>query len=282
MLAAGRSQGGVLQLVRAGWGCESQKNMTDIILYNAPQSTCSQRVRMVLHAKDVAFEEHKLDLLRGDQLQPDYLKLNPNGVVPTLVDEGRIIIDSSVIMEYLDEVFCDIEKLVPTEPVARASMRSLMRFFDEVPAAAIRIPTYNLAFLPRFQAMSEDQFRAMAESKPLRKEFLLRMGRSGFPDTEMQSAMARLSQTVERMAAQIEVSGGPFLLGTPMTLADIAVMPTVVRLEDLGLTRLWDKHRSLATWLREVQAHPAYAKTYYFGSLLTEQFPHLRADVGAT
>ena len=57
-------------------------------LYNAPQSTCSQRVRFVLNAKKLPFEERKLDLLAGDQLKPDYLALNPNGVVPTLEHDG--------------------------------------------------------------------------------------------------------------------------------------------------------------------------------------------------
>ena len=73
-------------------------------LYNAPQSTCSQRVRFVLNAKELPFSEVKLDLLAGDQLKPDYLALNPNGVVPTLDHDGAVVIDSSVIIEYLDEV----------------------------------------------------------------------------------------------------------------------------------------------------------------------------------
>ena len=76
-------------------------------LYNAPQSTCSQRVRFVLNAKALAFDEVKLNLLEGDQLKPDYLKLNPNGVVPTLDHDGTIVIDSTVITEYLDEVSPD-------------------------------------------------------------------------------------------------------------------------------------------------------------------------------
>ncbi len=72
-------------------------------LYNAPQSTCSQRVRFVLNAKNIPFSEVKLDLPAGDQVKPDYLALNPNGVVPTLDHDGAIVIDSSVIIEYLDE-----------------------------------------------------------------------------------------------------------------------------------------------------------------------------------
>ena len=55
-------------------------------LYNAPQSTCSQRVRFVLNAKGLPFDEVKLNLLEGDQLKPEYLKLNPNGKIPAIVD----------------------------------------------------------------------------------------------------------------------------------------------------------------------------------------------------
>src|ERR671929_834401 len=125
------------------------------LLYNAPQSTCSQRVRFVLNAKQLPFAEVKLDLLAGDQLKPDYLALNPNGVVPTLDHDGNIVIDSSVIIEYLDEVVPEPAHFPPREPVERARMRSLMRFIDEMPAAAVRVPTFNLAFLPRFAAMTD-------------------------------------------------------------------------------------------------------------------------------
>jgi glutathione S-transferase len=254
--------------------------MTELVLFNAPQSTCSQRVRFVLQAKGLAFEERKLDLFAGDQIKPDYLAINPNGVVPSLIHDGRVVIDSSVIMEYLDEVFPTPERLVPEDPVVRAAMRALMRFIDEVPAAAIRMPSYNLAFLPAFQAMTEEEFRALAESKPLRKEFLLTMGRTGFSDAEMKTAMDRLARSVKRMDDAIRASGGgPFLLGKQITLADIAVMPVIVRLEDINLTSMWDQHPAVGTWLAAIQAHPAYAKTYYFGSLLTEKYPHLRQQL---
>src|SRR6202022_2751050 len=190
-------------------------------LYNAPQSTCSQRVRFVLNAKKLPFDEVKLDLLAGDQLKPEYLALNPNGVVPTLDHDGAIVVDSSVIVEYLDEVAPQPENFTPTAPAARAHMRALMRFIDEMPAAAVRVPTFNLAFLPRFAAMSEEEFLAFAESKPLRKEFMLAMGRKGFPEKDMDAAMQRLRRTYERMDTEIEKSGGPWLLGSDITLADI-------------------------------------------------------------
>jgi glutathione S-transferase len=245
-------------------------------LYNAPQSTCSQRVRFVLNAKQLPFEERKLDLLAGDQLKPDYLRLNPNGVVPTLDHDGAIVIDSSVIMEYLDEVSPAPVRFTPVDVVTRARMRALMRFIDEMPAAAIRVPTFNLAFLPRFQAMSVDEFRAFAESKPLRKEFMLSMGQTGFPQREMDAAMDRLRRTIVRMDEAIAANGGPWLVGVDISLADVAVMPVIVRLSDLGLQDMWRDRPSIARWLDHIQAHPAYPVTYYFGSLLTERFPHLK------
>lgn len=245
-------------------------------LYNAPQSTCSQRVRFVLNAKSLPFEEKKLDLLAGDQLAPDYLALNPNGVVPTLVHEDVVVIDSSVIIEYLDEIAPEPGNFTPRTPAGRARMRALMRFIDEMPAAAVRVPTFNLAFLPRFAAMSEEEFLAFAESKPLRREFMLAMGRRGFPQKDMDAALERMQRTYARMDASIEASGGPWLLGSDVTLADIALMPAIVRMADLGLSSGWAGLPRVSRWYEAIKAHPAFKPTYYFGSLLTEKFPHLR------
>src|SRR5215470_15229651 len=193
-------------------GVRNSRTYMAFRLYNAPQSTCSQRVRFVFNAKQLPFEEVRLNLLEGDQLKPDYLRLNPNGVVPTLDHDGAIIIDSSVIIEYLDEISPN-HSFTPEDPVRRAWMRALMHFIDEMPAAAIRVPTFNLAFLPHFQEMSDEKFDAMAEAKPLRKEFMKSMGRKGFSDAEMKAALDRLSRTIERMDAEIAKSGGPWLLG---------------------------------------------------------------------
>lgn len=243
-------------------------------LYNAPQSTCSQRVRFVLNAKGLPFDEVKLKLLEGDQLKPDYLKLNPNGVVPTLDHDGQIVFDSNVINEYLDEVAPQVS-FTPEDPVKRARMRALLHFIDEMPAAAVRVPTFNLAFLPRFQKMSREAFVAFAESKPLRREFMLAMGQTGFPKKDMDEALARLRRTYERMDAEIERSGGPWLLGKAITLADVAVMPALVRMHDLGMPGWLDLPR-IVTWFANIRAHPAFKPTYYPGSLLSEQYSHLR------
>jgi glutathione S-transferase len=145
-----------------------------------------------------------------------------------------------------------------------------------MPAAAVRVPTFNLAFLPRFAAMSEEEFVAFAESKPLRKEFMLTMGRKGFSEKEMKSALERLARTLVRMEDAIRSGGGPWLQGARPTLADVAVMPAIVRMADLGLEPMWKEKPLIARWYEEIRAHPAFKPTYYFGSLLSEKYPHLR------
>ena len=248
-------------------------------LYNAPQSTCSQRVRFVLNSKKLPFEEVKLSLLDGDQLKPEYLKLNPNGVVPTLDHDGAIVTDSTVITEYLDEV-SPAGSFTPENPVLRARMRALMHYMDEMPAAAVRVPTFNLAFLPKFQSMSRDEFVAFAESKPLRKEFMMAMGQTGFPKPEMDAALGRLRRSYERMDMEIEKSGGPWLLGKDISLADVAVMPALVRMYDLNCSD-WQDLPRVVTWFDNIRQQPAFVPTYYSGSLLTERFPHLKDALAA-
>ncbi|MCT8974605.1 glutathione S-transferase family protein [Microbaculum marinisediminis] len=252
----------------------------DFILYNAPQSTCSQRVRYSLNAKGVAFEEHKLDLFSGDQLKPDYLAINPNGVVPTLVHEGCPVTDSSVILEYLEDIALDAAPMRPDDPRDVARMRAMIRFIDEVPTPAIRVPSYNLAFLPHFQSMSEEAFQALADSKPLRREFLLKMGRTGFPKSEMDEAIGRLRRGMERMAQWLSESGGPWLMGESLTCADVAIMPVVVRMDDINLAHVWDDHPEVGDWLDGIRRSEPYAATYYHGSLLTEKYPHLARAQG--
>jgi glutathione S-transferase len=239
-----------------------------LLLYNAPQSTCSQKVRLCLWEKALPFAEKKLDLFKGDQLTPEYKELNPNGVVPTLVHDDETIIDSSVIIEYLDELFPDVP-LSPATPAARAHMREWLRFFEEVPTPAVRVPSYNRVFSRHFQRMTDEEFISFGESKPLRKDFFLKMRRSGYSDEEMRQAENRLRMSVERMETALK-NEGPWLLGD-YSLADICIIPVMMRMNDIGMTGLWADCDQVGKWFGRFQDREALQKTFYFGSLLSEQ-----------
>ena len=83
-------------------------------LYHGYTSVCAQKARLTLAEKGLEWASHVMDL-NGDQLDPAYLKLNPNGVVPTLVHNGHVIVESTVIMHYLDDIFTE-PPLMPRDP----------------------------------------------------------------------------------------------------------------------------------------------------------------------
>jgi len=242
-------------------------------LYNAPQSTCSQKVRICLWEKDLAFAEEKLDLFKGDQLTAEYKRLNPNGVVPTLVHDDEVIIDSSVIIEYLDELFPEPSLSLPTA-AGRAHMREWLRFFEEVAAPAVRVPSYNNVFLRLFQSMTDEEFIAFGESKPLRKDFFMKMGRTGYSDQEMQQSESRLRLTAERMENQLR-RAGPWLLDE-YGLADICIVPVMIRMNDIGMGDLWNDLENVSAWFTRIQERDAVKQAFYFGSLLSEQYSDVK------
>src|SRR5438105_14246242 len=91
-------------------------------LYDSPGSPCARRVRAVLLEKGIAWTTRLVDLTRMEQKRPEYLALNPNGVVPTLLHGERVLYESNVITEYLDETFPG-PRLYPADPSERARRR---------------------------------------------------------------------------------------------------------------------------------------------------------------
>ena len=99
-------------------------------LYEGSTSVCAIKVRLVLFEKTISFKSCPIDLRVGEQFDPDYLKLNPKGVVPTLVDNGTPVVESSVIMQYLEDKH-PLPSLLPIEATNRKRMRRLIRCIDD-------------------------------------------------------------------------------------------------------------------------------------------------------
>ncbi|XP_028091401.1 glutathione S-transferase 2-like [Camellia sinensis] len=78
---------------------------TKLQLYSYFRSSCSQRVRIALNLKGLDYEYKAVNLLKGEQLSPEFLKLNPIGYVPVLVDEDIVLSDSFAILMYLEEKY---------------------------------------------------------------------------------------------------------------------------------------------------------------------------------
>ncbi len=224
-----------------------------------------------MHEKGLPFEGVVLDLGKKDQLRPAYLALNPNGVVPTLVDDGTPIIESSVICEYLDEKWPQ-PPLVPEDIVARARMRAWMHYIEEVAVPAIRVPSFNRALLYRFDGLDQTRFEAeQVNVRKVRKELFQRMGSPrGFSREQVNRALAELGETCRRMDEAV-TKRGPWLMGEQFTLADVMVMPSIDRLNDLGLSNVWEgKYPGVSAWYARLQARPSFRATYYPGTRVSE------------
>jgi glutathione S-transferase len=232
-------------------------------LYNAAISTCSQKVRLVLAEKDIEWKDHQISFSKREHLTPEYLKLNPNGVVPTLLDDGRPVTDSSVINEYLEDRF-PAHALRPADMYERARMRTWRQYIDEVPTVAIRAPSFNAFFVPIWSKMSDEEFENYSDGLPLRKHFYRRMGTKGFSDADIQASLDQLGSTLKRMEQALE--SGPWLMGDMYTLADVSITATIVRMEDLGLNQMWARLPRVAAWYERIQARPAFARAYYPGT----------------
>lgn len=236
-------------------------------LFHHAASTCSQKVRLCLAEKGVTdWVSRVVDLAANEHLSADYLRdINPNGVVPALRVDGRVIVESSVICEYLDETCAPAGSLTPADAVSRAQMRAWLRYVDEVPSMAIRVPSFQQWFLPKFQQMSAAEYAAFKRANPLRRPFMARFDReNGFSAEDQEIAEWQLRQSFERMASALARSR--WLCGDAYGIADICTLPTLGRLEDLRMMRLLDGLPAVRDWYDRAVARPSYAVAYYPGS----------------
>ena len=242
-----------------------------IELYHAPQSTCSQKVRICLAEKGLEWVDRRVNLAKNEQLTQEYLALNPNGVVPTLVHDGRAIVDSSVICEYLDEAFPE-PRLAPDDAVGRARMRAWMRYLEEVPTAAVRVPSFNMALMGRFAGQDEAEFRTReADVRPIRKHFYRRMGTKGFGADDFRNSLEQIAKTCERVHTAL--ADGPWLLGSLYSIADIVLAPSIDRMADLGFAHLWERdYPRVAEWHARITARPAFKKAFFSGSRMSQSY----------
>src|SRR5260370_11296940 len=213
--------------------------------YNSPVSTCSQKVRMTLWEKELPWQERLIIFRTNEHLSDWYLAINPNGVVPTLVHDGKTIIDSAVINEYLDDVFPE-RPLRPSDPVELAHMRTWRQYIDEVPTVAIRYPSFNDSIIAVWADMTDEEYQKFVDRRPLRRHFYQRMGRTGFPKEDIDAGLDMLRATLVRMEESLRST--KWLANDTFTLADIGVMPSVWRMEVLCLSHLLSALPKVQDW----------------------------------
>lgn len=237
---------------------------SDLELYHGLASTCSKKVRLCLYEKGLRFRSHLLNLQAFEQHRPDYLKLNPNGVVPTLVHHGEPIVESNVIIEYIEDEFPDTP-LRPAGSLGRARMRRWIQFSAEVAYDAIALPTWMKISAPVASKLSDEELAQVLARVPTRerRERWARVARDGIPREEIEECYAEM----DRILAEVDraISRGPWLAGETYSLADIAMIPFVDRIHNLRPDLCPpERYNGVADWYQRLRARPAFARAFDF------------------
>jgi glutathione S-transferase len=226
-----------------------------------------------LAAKGLEWESVYVNLRKLEHLEPWYVKLNPNGVVPTLDHDGKIVIESNVILEYLDDVWPDVP-LRPEDPYERARMRIWMDKFEHVLHRNVNVISFiKQGRMERFKKLSEGERQKAIDRQPTEeKRFLLsRRLRDGISEEEMVFAEDRLAEVMDEV--EVPLKDHPWLNGERMSLADISIAPFIERFEANRLSRLvdWNIRPATGKWWARMQASRAYQTAYAFEDPETEK-----------
>jgi glutathione S-transferase len=226
-------------------------------LYHHGTSVCAAKPRIVFAEKGLDWTGHYVDILKGEQFAPEYLKLNPKHVVPTLVHDGQVIRESAVIGEYLDEVFPD-PPLKPASAVDRATMRLWTKRLDEEVHPATGIVTYAISHRHAVIANGPEAVDKWINAAPPAERARRRQRiDNGIDDPEAQGALRVYNRFLGDMEAQLAKT--PFLAGPTFSLAEVGCIPYVNRLDMLNCHGLWSETRPhLADWWARVKARPSF------------------------
>ena len=226
-------------------------------LYHGGHTTCSRKARLCLKEKGLAYTSHFLNLRGFEQHTPAYLKLNPNGVVPTLVDDGEAVVNSMLINEYLDEKYDQHTRLRPTNPLDKARMRVWTKLASDHGLSGV-VPR----IWPSFKALTDKLNPAELQEKlgriPLteRQERWAKVARGGFGEQDLDAGRKAAALIITRVESGL--GNGPWLMGEQYTLADIDLIPFVDRFADFYPDMLnATATPKVSAWLARMRERPA-------------------------
>ena len=226
-------------------------------LYHYEPYANSMKNLVCLKEKGVDFVSRYVDILKFEQHEPWFVALNPNGQVPILVHDGKVITESSVINEYIEDVFPDVP-LRPADPYERHRMRVISKWSDEILMPSVSMLGWHFRFHPFAKNIEEQEFQRRMERVPLHeiRQKWETTRRGAFTQEQLDESHRKIRWMIARMEEALRHS--KWLAGHSYSLADINTYPHVE-----GVTRLYkefwnDKTAPRSTeWLARVNERPA-------------------------
>lgn len=226
-------------------------------LFHAGWSNCSMRVRMTLEEKALPWTSHHLDTREGEHITPEYFGINPNGLVPTLVHDGDVWIESCDIIRYLDDTWPE-PRLVPAGDAVRAQISAWMQLAAAIHVSAVK--TYMYCAGPgkrRGKTPAElERYRRLQSNEELLAFHTRQSSNEGLSREDRDSAERLLQQAFARLEAQL--ARQRWLAGDEFTLADITWLPLQFTLERAGFS--FDRYADVEAWAAAIAARPSFEK----------------------
>jgi glutathione S-transferase len=237
-------------------------------LYHGWLSSASRRVRLCLAEKGLAYESVPIDISKQEHHSPEYLAMNPNGVVPALrLDNGQSLYESSTICEYLDDISPE-PPLRPADAYQRAVMRNFIRWTDEKSLPNLLILNWSISLQPGASQWSDAQLKEKLDRIPTaeRREAWIRIARKPYTEEEKSSALSKLLALLDKMEEML-AEGTPasaWLMGQQYTLADVAATPFIARIAELAPDALSaTRCPRVIDWWARTQQRPAFTEARF-------------------
>ena len=219
-------------------------------LWHAPMSSCSQRVRIALCIKELAWTSHALKLDTGEHAQPEYLKINPQGLVPTLINNGEVINESIDILHYIEEKFGSIGAQSMEYPVNQESLHLLKKIDD----AQKDVKTCSFYFLFRVRSMmNPDQFEYFQKNHS--NQYLVNFHerfRDGLEIKEVKDSVERTRLFFEFIEAKLNHKES-YLLDGSFSICDLALIPNVHRFSLMKWP--FERYPNISYWFKKIKAN---------------------------
>jgi glutathione S-transferase len=225
----------------------SLKSLDGLHLWHAPMSSCSQRVRITMAECERTYESHLIQLEADEHASPEYQRIHPKGLVPAMVEDGKLYIESiDIIAQIAGEA----------SPLSRVADRTLLEMADDA-QLDLKLLTFEFLFRcdPPPPTEAAERFQTRHQNDWL-KQFRIDFAK-GFDRERINDAIARTAAGFERLDTVL-ADGRTFLEGEGFTLSDIAWMPNVHRFNLMGWP--FEQTPHLFSWFKQVSARPSYQK----------------------
>jgi len=222
---------------------KSVKTLKGLHLYHGHISNCSMRVRMTLIEKGLPWTSHHIDLKKKENITDEYFGINPNGLVPTLIDNGVVHIESNDIIDYLDKTYPE-PSLQDTGN--EEEMIEWLRLAASIHLPAVKPYVYATKIQKKVKKTAQEQkkYDELQKNIELKTFHAKHTGSSAFGEEDIARALEILEECFSKLECTLE--GRDYIMGDKFTLADISWVPLHFVL--IGCGYPFEQHENISRW----------------------------------